>query len=137
MTSPLIEPSGSPPPLPRRLAILEALGFGLIVAVIWADELLDLPHYLFGATPTPLRLSEAGFESAAVILLGLIVVSLSVRMARRVAYFESLVVLCAWCRRVRHDGQWTSLEGFLAANQAATSHGICPQCASSLDSSSA
>jgi hypothetical protein len=126
-------PRGSSLLLPRRLAVLESLGFAVIVAIIWADELLDLPHHLFGAAATPLRASEALFESAAVALLGAVVVTLSVRMARRVAYFESLVVLCSWCHRVRHAGQWTTLETFFAGKQAATSHGICPECAQNLD----
>jgi hypothetical protein len=133
MPSPPTPPRSTSRHLPYRLALLESLGFALVVAVIWADELLDLPHYLFGATVTPLRLSEAVFESGVVSILGLVVVTLSLRMARRVAYFESLVVLCAWCRRVYHQGQWTSLESFLHATQARTSHGICPQCESTLE----
>ena len=128
MLSPVLQSPAASLPLPRRLAIVESFGFALIVAVIWADELLDVPHYLFGAAATPLRPSEALFESAAVTLLGIVVITLSVRMARRVAYFESLVVLCAWCRRVRHAGQWTTLEAFLTTHQAVASHGMCPQC---------
>ena len=122
------------PHLPRRIALLELLGFLLIIGVIWADELLDLPHYLFRAPATPLRISEAAFESIAVGILGLLVIIVTLRMARRVVYLESFMVICAWCRRVREEGRWTRLEEYLSARRAQTSHGLCPDCANRLES---
>ena len=121
------------PHIPRRIAFLELLGFSLVICVIWADELLDLPYHLFGAPATPLRTAEAVFESSVVGLLGLGVILMTLRMARQVVYLESLVVLCAWCRRVREEGRWIRLEEYLEARRATTSHGLCPDCADRLD----
>jgi hypothetical protein len=121
------------PHLPRRIALLELLGFSLIIGVIWADELLDLPHYLFGAPATPLRIAEAAFESIAVGILGLMVIMMTLWMARRMVYLESFLVICAWCRRVREEGRWTRLEEYLSARRAQTSHGLCPDCANRLE----
>ena len=107
----------------------EVVGFLLVILIVWLDEYLDLPHRLFHAAATPLRPAEFRFEAAAVLLLGTLVVTSSVRAFRRIAYLESLLVMCAWCRRVSVDGQWMSLERFLdERNAIKTSHGMCPAC---------
>jgi hypothetical protein len=119
--------------LPRQLIFLQSLGFALVLATLWADELLDLPQILFNATPTPRRLSEAVLESAVVTLLGLATISFTVRLTRRIVALESFVVLCGWCRRIRDEGRWLTLEAFLTAHEASASHGLCPECATRLE----
>ena len=117
----------------RRTLWLESAGFLLIVAIIWMDEILDLPHLLFGATPTPLRLGEAWLESVLTATVGAVIVSITYRAFRRIEYLESLVVICAWCRRVRGDREWLSMEEFLERqHNAHTTHGICEGCAASI-----
>ena len=118
--------------VPHALLLGEAIGFFVIVAAIWVDELWDLPHRLFGAPMTPFRPEEAIAESTLVVTLCVIVMWQSYRILRRVAYLESMVVMCAWCRRVRHGGAWMSVEAFLAQHNARTSHGTCPDCAAHL-----
>jgi hypothetical protein len=113
--------------------LLQSLGFALVLATLWADELLDLPHLLFNATPTPGRLSEAAFESVVVAILGVLTTALTVRLTRRIVALESFVVLCSWCRRIRDEGQWLTFEAFFAAYKANTSHGLCPDCAVKLE----
>src|SRR5690348_1935896 len=116
----------------RRTLWLESAGFLLIVAIIWMDEILDLPHLLFGATPTP-RLGEAWLESILTATVGAAIVSITYRAFRRIEYLESLVVICAWCRRVRADREWLSMEEFLERqHNAQTTHGICEGCAAGI-----
>jgi hypothetical protein len=117
----------------RALMLVEAAGFGLVILLIWADELFDLPHALLGAAPTPLRLSEATLESVAVLGLGALTSFLTLRVLRRLRYLESFLVLCAWCHRVRNGQQWVPIERFLADHDTTTSHGICPECEDRLD----
>jgi hypothetical protein len=119
--------------LPRQLIVLQLLGFAIVLAMLWADELLDLPHILFNATATPRRLSEAVFESTVVAVLGLVTTSFTMRLTRRIVALESFVVLCGWCRRIRDEGRWLTLEAFLTAHQANASHGLCPECAAKLE----
>ncbi len=73
--------------------------FPTVAVVIWLDEPLDLPHLFFQAPPTPFRLAECTLESALTLILGLTVVTVTARAFRRIEYLESLVVMCAWCRR--------------------------------------
>ena len=121
-----------PQRVPRALLFGEAIGFVIIAAAVWVDELWDLPYHLFGAPRTPFRPQEAIAESTLVITLCVIVMWQSYRILRRVADLESMVVMCAWCRRVRHDGAWMSVEAFLAQHNARMSHGMCPDCAAHL-----
>jgi hypothetical protein len=112
---------------------LEAVGFLLIVAIIWMDELLDLPHLIFGAARTPIRWGEGAMESLLTIAVGAAVVAITYRALRRIEYLESLIVMCAWCRRVRSGKEWLSVENFLERQlQSRTSHGICDGCARSI-----
>ena len=112
---------------------LEAVGFLLIVAIIWMDELFDLPHLMFGAARTPVRWVEGIIESLLTVAVGAAVVAISYGAFRRIEYLESLIVMCAWCRRVRSGEEWLSVEHFLERqHQSRTSHGICERCARSI-----
>jgi hypothetical protein len=109
---------------------LEAAGFLVIVAIIWMDEILDLPHVLFGAPSSPVRWVEGFLESFLTIAVGAAVVAITYSAFRRIEYLESLIVMCAWCRRVRSGGEWLSVEDFLEReHQSRTTHGICQGCA--------
>ena len=112
--------------LPLPAIILESAGFLIVICAIWLDELIDLPHFLFGAPITEFRPQEALLESSLALVLGVVIVGYTVRLVR---HLESLIVLCAWCRRVGVDGDWVSMEEFLLMHRAETSHGICPECA--------
>ena len=117
----------------RYTIALEAAGFALIIAIIWLDEVLDLPRLLFGAAPTPIRVGEGLLESVLALVVGAAVVSITYRAFRRIEYLESLIVMCAWCRRVRSGEEWLSIEDFLQRqHRSHTSHGICSSCASRL-----
>lgn len=119
--------------VPRQVLWLQALGFALVVVLIWADELLDVPHMVFGAPPTIARLPEAVLESTVVVVLGALVTYASAQLVKRLTYLESFVVLCGWCRRVHDQESWVSFEAFLGAHQVRPSHGLCPECAAKLD----
>jgi len=112
----------------RLIRFIESFGFATVVSVIWLDELLDLPHLLFGAPVSPVRVEEALFESVGVTLLGVAVFLATGRILRRLAILEKFVTICAWCRRVRRGGEWLSLEHYFAQHESSTSHGICPDC---------
>jgi hypothetical protein len=106
--------------------LLEGAGFLVIAAVIWLDEAVDLPHALFNAPVSPFRPHEALLESGLVLILGSLIVTFTASLLAR--HIDRLIVLCAWCHRVRFDGNWVTLEAFLQGHQAETSHGMCPDC---------
>src|SRR4029434_11108061 len=93
--------------------LLEALGFIFVALLIWVHEYLDLPHMLLDAPPTPWRPVEVAIESGFVLLLGTAVTGVSWLTFRRLAYLESLLILCAACQRVGDEGRWMDFEVFL------------------------
>lgn len=111
------------------VAMAETAGFATILTVIWLDELLDVPHWLFGAPASPVRIMEGAMESLGVVLLAALVIMFTRRLTRRVEHLESYITICAWCRRVHRHGNWYDIEAYFAQHQARTSHGICPDCA--------
>ncbi len=117
----------------RLIVPVEVAGFALVIAVVWLDELLDLPRLLFHAAPTPFRLSECVLESSLTLVLGATVVGVTRWVLRRIAYLESWIVLCAWCRRVRLEREWLPFEAFVRRHNANTSHGLCDECAAQLE----
>ena len=53
---------------------------------------------------------------------------------KRVRDLESLIPLCAWCRRVQDDtGAWLDLEAFLDAAGTQVTHSICGACAKRME----
>jgi len=94
---------------------------------------LDLPHLVLGAPPTPWRPVEVAIESGFVILLGAAVTCVSWLTFRRLAYLESLLILCAGCQRVGDEGRWFGFEDFVESrDRTSTTHGMCPECQSTL-----
>ena len=109
--------------------VLEGLAFVFVALLIWVNEYLDLPHLLFDAPATPWRPVEVAIESGFVCLLGAAVTAVSWLTFRRLAYLESLLILCAACQRVSDDGRWTEFEDFVAArDRMGTTHAMCPAC---------
>ncbi len=65
-----------------------------------------------------------------IILWVAITVILSTRkLLDRLHYLEGFLRVCAWCRKVDHDGHWLTLEGYFNQRfNTKTSHGMCPEC---------
>jgi hypothetical protein len=113
--------------------LLQALGFIFVALLIWVNEYLDLPHLLLGTPPTAWRPVEVAIESGFVLLLGTAVTGVSWLTFRRLAYLESLLILCAACQRVGDEGRWMPFEIFVQSrDQTETTHGMCPDCQASL-----
>lgn len=120
----------------RVILLVQALGFIIIAAFLWLDELVDLPHVLYGTPETPINYSEVFMESALVILLGAIVMAISVRLMRRIMELESLFSTCIVCEKVCVPGadpevqaSWKEVDTFkLDRAGSHFSSSICPEC---------
>ena len=60
---------------PHSFGILSIVTLTIIViaAFLWLNEILDIPHYVFGAPKTPVNLSEAAIETAFILGFGVFV----------------------------------------------------------------
>ena len=107
---------------------IECLGFSLIILLSWLDELLGLPHLLFGYAHRP-DWHESAFESLVAASVWLVVYAMTRRVLRRFQYLEDMIMMCAWCRKVEQRDDWVSLEHYCAQELGVDlSHGICPKC---------
>jgi len=83
-----------------------------------------------GARPLPFGV---GIDVALFLIsaLGLLYVhDLSVRETNaEVRRLRALLSMCAWCRKIKNDGEWVGLEHYMAQRQdIALTHGMCPTC---------
>lgn len=116
--------------LRRKVLGYEAAGFALIVIMIWADEIFDLPHLLLGAPATPVNWRECIAESVFVILFALAVRTLTTRLLERVRHLEGSIPVRTCCRRIQVYTGWITMEDYVKKfSEADVSVGMCPACA--------
>ena len=108
---------------------LELIGFAAMLAVLWLDEYVDVPHRLFGALQTPRRPEEFWFEAFSLLLVAIAVVVATLWVFRRLRILEGFIQVCAWCRKVNLDDNWITFEQYLKReHDVQFTHGICPDC---------
>jgi hypothetical protein len=117
----------------QAILISEILMFVIILAVIWIDEFLDIPHHWFGAPPSPSRLEEYIIETGTVVLVGLLILAGTILFLKRIDRIERYLRVCAWCRKVWSGERWVVFEEYvLKEHSLVSSHSICPECAQNM-----
>ena len=107
----------------------QALGFSTLLVLMWAMELSGLPQRLFGDPPEFMWMRLLT-RTSVLGVIWLIVHLTTKRLLQRLHELEGFLVICSWCRRVGHDGEWLSMEEYFGSKfKTETSHGICPSCA--------
>jgi len=116
---------------PQRILWYENIGFLAIIILSWANELLDLPHYVFGGV-TRVNWRESAMETFLVLIVWVSVHVVTRKLLARLYYLESSLRMCAWCRKVAHEDEWLPMEQYFERGfSVRTSHGMCPDCAKS------
>ena len=109
--------------------LFEIIGTFLAVLILWANEILDIPCVLFGAQPTPINWIEGIIETAVILSLNAIVITISFRVLKKITYLEGLIPVCFLCKRAKVNNEWIPLEVYLDDNFEATfPGGYCPEC---------
>ncbi|MGE0229074.1 MAG: hypothetical protein AB7U23_11265 [Dehalococcoidia bacterium] len=113
----------------RRILVYEALGFGIVLLLLWADEVFDLPHMMFGSGATPTNVGEVVLESSIVFLLATVVLVGTALLLRRMRHLEGLMHVCGSCGKVRDRDGWTTMDDYLARHSEAELHRtFCVSC---------
>jgi hypothetical protein len=89
----------------KKIIWLETIGFLATILVIWLDELLDLPHLIFGALATPINFSESIFETILIALLAIIIIFSTHMLLQRLNYLEGILPVCSFCNKVMTTGR--------------------------------
>jgi len=107
----------------------EALGFSLILGLVWAAEILGLPHYLYG-DPAGICWTRVLLRTLVVAAIWLWVHVATSRLIKRLHHLEEFLRVCSWCKKVGHQGAWLTTEEFFGSKfSTQTTHGICEDCA--------
>jgi hypothetical protein len=111
-----------------RVLWFEGIGFLSIVVLSWINELTNLPYLLGGVQDIP-DWRECALETFIVLLVAIPLMIFTKRSVSRLYYLEGFLRVCAWCKKLGHDGEWIPLEEFFERKfETETSHGICSAC---------
>ena len=113
----------------KKILFYDAIGFGAAMLTIWLDEIIDIPHLVFGADATPINVTEALIESLMVFLLGIGVMTVTWTLLKKIKYLEGFLPVCSFCKKIRVDDRWIPIVDYITDNSAARfTHSCCPQC---------
>ena len=113
----------------EKVLLYQGVGFLVIIALTWLDELTALPALIFGDHPFIFDFRESALKMLLVLAVWFLLIGSTRRVMSHVRYLEGFMRVCAWCRRIDFKGGWISLEDFLQKGfDTPTTHGICPTC---------
>ena len=114
----------------KKIILYDVIGFGILILFLWLDELIDLPHLVFGAPETPVNIAESVIESVVALFLGIGVITVTWRLLGRIKYLEGFLPVCSFCKKIRIGDKWVPIVDYVSNHSAAQfSHGCCPECA--------
>ena len=110
------------------LAVWQLLCFLLLLCLVWAFEILDIPSRIFGGAEHEPDYVRMCLLTAGILVVALVTVGQTYLQQRQM--LRGLIVICSYCHKVRIDElTWQQIEIFVAEHSHADfSHGICPEC---------
>ena len=112
-----------------RVLWYESFGFVFLIALSWIGNSQGLSQLLFGGGPHQPDWRDSALQTLVILYVWAIVWGLTRMLVQRLHYLGSFLRLCAWCRKVGHDGKWTRIEEYLARDfRIPVTHGMCPDC---------
>jgi len=114
----------------KNVITFELIIFGLLIVMLWINEIFDVPHNIFGAKATPINWFESIFETCIVLTLCITIVWITWWFLKRIKYLEGLLSVCSICKKIRVGKEWVPIEKYIRDHSEADfSHGLCPDCA--------
>lgn len=112
----------------QRILWYEAVGFLFLIALSWLNELVSLPHVLFGSGEHS-SWHEAALETGVLAAVWLVVFLFTRQLLTRLYFLDRFLHVCAWCKKIGREEDWFELEEYFARGFAIqTSHSMCPEC---------
>ena len=115
-----------------KLVIISQLSILLLLfAMTVSNEVIDLPHYIFGDAPTSYqqRVGEIIIEIIIISVIMIVEIFLIRKFYQRIRVLEGFLPICANCKQIRHDERWEEMEQYISDHFLAQfTHTICPDC---------
>ena len=110
------------------VAFWQALGFVLLICVIWTAHVLNLSSAVYQISATEAGWYQSWLLTAAVIVIGFVTVAHTYLQERRI--LRGLIIVCSYCHKVQIDrAAWQQMELFVSDRTLAEfTHGVCPSC---------
>jgi hypothetical protein len=106
--------------------------FLLFVFLTLSNEIMDIPHYVFGDAPTSYsqRLGEVLIELSIFMIIMAIQIVLFRVLYKRIRILEGFLPICANCKKIRNEeNEWEQMEKYITQHSLSQfSHSICPAC---------
>ncbi len=120
--------------LSSRVITYEIIAFIIMIALLWLDEIIDIPYLFLGSEKTPVNWRESIFETLVILAVALIIIRNTLTVFKRLKYLEGFLRICSSCKKIRDEkGNWQSMESYIhERSEARFSHGLCPHCAEKL-----
>lgn len=111
------------------IAFWQFMGFLMLIALIWANEVLNLTAMFWGENLNDQpNMFRGALLTAGVLLTAVITVGHTYEQQKRV--IRGMMTVCSYCKRVRlmHEA-WEQIEEYVARKSEVTfTHGVCPEC---------
>lgn len=120
---------------PRRLtqsfamvAVWQFLCFVVLIAFVWAAEVLDIKHLVYDTPQEPVDWLKAGLLTAAIIAVAIVTVGHTHLQEKRI--LRGYFIVCSYCHKVQIENKaWQQMEAYVSdKTEAEFTHGICPHC---------
>ena len=112
-----------------KVALYQNVGFLVIIALGFLDELVRLSSLLFWNQPFAWEFRRTTLGMLLVLAVWFVVSASTRRVIDRIRYLEKFMRVCAWCHQIDYKGSWMPFEDFLKQGfDTPTTHGICPKC---------
>ncbi len=114
----------------KRVLFYQIAGFFLLITLVWVSEILDLPHSLLNAPPTPSNIIESIYESIFITGFAAIIIIFSHKTIKRINYLEGFLPVCSFCKKIRIKDEWIPIDIYIENHSDIEfSHSLCPECA--------
>ena len=115
----------------QHVFVVQVAVLMIFLLLTFTNEVLDLPHFLFGdqATNWQQRGGEIGIELAIFFFVVAMEIFLFRRLAKRIKILEGFIPICAGCKKIRSRENWEQIEAYISEHSLAKfSHSLCPEC---------
>lgn len=122
-------------PANRSILLVQVLILMIFLVLTISNELLDIPHFLFGDEPTSIsqRSGEVIIEISIFAIVVLIEIVIMKKLFARIKILEGFLPICAHCKKIREKNNWVQMEAYITEHSLSKfSHSICPDCSKEL-----
>jgi hypothetical protein len=110
------------------VALWQFACFIMLIAFVWAAEVVDLKHLMYNTPREPVDWLKASILTAGIITIGIITVGHTYIQEKRI--LRGFIIVCSYCHKVQIENRaWQQMEVYVSDRSLAEfTHGVCPTC---------